>query len=207
MVAGVVSFFILGVVVRSSLEVWLSDTCFGIEKYRGQYDEVWKAESLEDLQEALKAYYTIASGASLKVQRERLAEVMLGSVGTSLLAVQVDLPDCSQAGSDWLVELVAMSQNGNKKLLWRSTSPAKLNNFTAPEKQSYDINTPMGDGMWLSSTMSVESRLSESWEKSGLRLEGEFALSQARYSHAVLKVEYWPDKTKSENRLSLTANT
>jgi hypothetical protein len=46
--------------VRSPLEVWLSDTCFGLK--RAEHEKHWDANSLTDLQAAMKAYYTIASG-------------------------------------------------------------------------------------------------------------------------------------------------
>jgi hypothetical protein len=66
--------------VRSPLEVWLSDTCFGLK--RAEHEKHWDANSLTDLQAAMKAYYTIASGVSAEIRRERMAEVVLNSAGT-----------------------------------------------------------------------------------------------------------------------------
>lgn len=127
--------------VRSPLEVWLSDTCFGLK--RAEHEKHWDANSLTDLQAAMKAYYTIASGVSAEIRRERMAEVVLNSAGTGLIAVQVKLPGCSKMGSDWLIELTAKG-NGGSQLLAQSACSGKVTNVETAAKQSFDI-TPMGN--------------------------------------------------------------
>lgn len=119
---------------------------------------------------------------------------MLGSLGTSLLAVQVVLPDCDKMGSDWRIELKERGRDGKSQLLWRSTSPGKLGSFVSLGKQEFDINILQGDGVRLPSTLSMESTLREFWKETGLWIKGEFALSQSRYSNVELTVEYWPDR-------------
>lgn len=183
--------------VRSPLEVWLSDTCFGLK--RAEHEKHWDANSLTDLQAAMKAYYTIASGVSAQVRRERMAEVVLNSAGTGLVAVQVKLPGCSKLGSDWLIELTVKGSGGSQ-LLAQSASSGKVTNVKTAAKQSFDI-TPMGMG---SSTLSADSVMKESWETSGLLLQGEFAFNRMKFSDMELKVTYWPDKLKPEENLQLT---
>ncbi|KNC12366.1 hypothetical protein AC791_03275, partial [Klebsiella sp. RIT-PI-d] len=189
--------------VRSPLEVWLSDTCFGIQGKRGKYDKVWNAKSLADLQEAINAYRTIASGVSAQLRRERLAEAVLNTAGTGLIAVQVKLPDCSKDGSDWLVELTAQGEY-DSQLLARSASSAKKDSVKTQAQQHVDIS-PMGS-MGMSTTLPANTAIKESWEKSGLLLEGEFALNMTRFTGAKVQVTYWPDKTHPDNSLQLTAS-
>lgn len=50
--------------VRSPLEVWLSDTCFGLK--RAEHEKHWDANSLTDLQAAMKAYYTLLAASLQK---------------------------------------------------------------------------------------------------------------------------------------------
>ncbi|HGD3425964.1 TPA: T6SS effector BTH_I2691 family protein, partial [Enterobacter hormaechei] len=186
--------------VRSPLEVWLSDTCFGLK--RAEHEKHWDANSLTDLQAAMKAYYTIASGVSAQIRRERMAEVMLNSAGTGLVAVQVKLPGCSKLGSDWLIELTAKGSGGSQ-LLAQSASSGKVKNVKTAFKQSFDIN-PMGMG---SATLSADSVMKESWETSGLLLQGEFAFNSMKFSDVELNVTYWPDKLKPEANLQLITST
>ena len=186
--------------VRSPLEVWLSDTCFGLK--RAEHEKHWDANSLDDLQAAMKAYYTIASGVSAQIRRERMAEVMLNSAGTGLVAVQVKLPGCSKLGSDWLIELTAKGSGGSQ-LLAQSVSSGKVTNVKTAAKQSFDIN-PMGMG---SATLSADLVMKESWETSGLLLQGEFAFNSMKFSDVELKVTYWPDKLKPEVNLQLITST
>ncbi|AIE70799.1 TPA: hypothetical protein LLT04_003970 [Klebsiella michiganensis] len=185
--------------VRSPLEVWLSDTCFGLK--RAEHEKHWDANSLTDLQAAMKAYYTIASGVSAEIRRERMAEVVLNSAGTGLIAVQVKLPGCSKMGSDWLIELTAKG-NGGSQLLAQSACSGKVTNVETAAKQSFDI-TPMGMG---SATLSADSVMKESWETNGLLLQGEFAFNRMKFSNVELNVTYWPDKHKPEESLQLTTS-
>ena len=185
--------------VRSPLEVWLSDTCFGIE--RADHEKHWDENSLADLQEAMKAYYTIASGVSAQLRREKLAEIVLNAVGSGLVAVQVKLPGCSKSGSDWLVELTVKGRGGSQ-VLTQAASPGKLTKVKTAAKQSFDIS-PIGMG---SSSLSADTVIKESWEKSGLLLQGEFAFDRMKFSDTELKVTYWPDKLKPEENLQLTTN-
>lgn len=185
--------------VRSPLEVWLSDTCFGLK--RAEHEKHWDANSLTDLQAAMKAYYTIASGVSAQIRRERMAEVVLNSTGTGLVAVQVKLPGCSKLGSDWLIELTVKG-NGGSQPLAQSASSGKVTNVKTAVKQSFDI-TPMGMG---STSLSADSVMKEHWETSGLLLQGEFAFNRMKFSDVELKVTYWPDKLKPEESLQLTTS-
>ncbi|MFG6657344.1 T6SS effector BTH_I2691 family protein [Scandinavium sp. M-37] len=185
--------------VRSPLEVWLSDTCFGLK--RGKHEKYWDANSLTDLQAAMKAYYTIASGVSAQIQRERMAEVVLNAAGTGLVAVQVKLSGCSKLGSDWLIELTAKGSGGSQ-LLAQSASSGKVNNVKTAAKQSFDI-TPMGMG---TTSLSADSVMKERWETSGLLLQGEFAFNRMKFSDVELKVTYWPDKLRPEENLQLTTS-
>lgn len=185
--------------VRSPLEVWLSDTCFGLG--RADHEKHWDANSLVDLQEAMKAYYTIASGVSAQIRRERLTEIVLNAVGTGLVAVHVKLPGCSKLGSDWLVELTAKGSSGNQ-LLVRAASAAKQGDMKTLAKPNFYIS-PMGS-MGMSTTLSADTVMKESWEQSGLLLQGEFTFNRMKCSDAELKVTYWPDKCKPEENLQLT---
>ena len=192
--------------VRSPLEVWLSDTCFGIHDARGDFDTTWDIKNLTNLQEAMQAYYSIISGISVQIQRQWAAEGMLNSVGTRLAAVRIALPGCSQTGSDWLVELTAQGKAGNQ-LLANAASPAKQTGVAVPTKQTYTAALPMGDGMSIFTTLSMDATLKPSWDANGLVLQGEFALDLVRFNNAQLKVSYWPDKTQPDDSLQLTANS
>jgi hypothetical protein len=192
--------------VRSPLEVWLSDTCFGIHGARGKHDKVWNANSLADLQAAMKAYYTIVSGVSVQIQRQWGTEIMLNSVGTRLAAVRVVLPGCSKTGSDWLVELTAKGKAGSQ-LLTHTASPAKQTGLATQAKQTFTSMVPMGEGMSVPTTLSTDATLKPTWDSNGLVLQGEFVLDLARFSNAQLTVTYWPDKTQPNDSLQLTANS
>ena len=60
--------------------------------------------------------------------------------------------------------------------------------------------------MGMSTTLPASTVIKESRGKSGLLLEGEFALNMTRFTGAKVQVTYWPDKTHPDNSLQLTAS-
>ena len=58
----------------------------------------------------------------------------------------------------------------------------------------------------MSTTLPANTVIKGSREKSGLLLEGEFALNMTRFTGAKVQVTYWPDKNCPDNSLQLTAS-
>lgn len=202
---------------RSPLERWLTRTCFGDASERDAGEPCWHKESLTDMQDAMKALHIITSGMSAQLSGDWFTELTNNTalLGNRMLAARVTLADCSPAGSDWLVELVATG-NGGRHVLARSGSAAKLAGLNAPEPQIYEkMPLQIGRGeltpmVPANITTSVSSTtLSESWSTSagkphGLQLDGEFSLNTSRYTNAELTVTYWPDNTQPDDSLQLT---
>ncbi|MDH2899142.1 T6SS effector BTH_I2691 family protein (plasmid) [Rahnella variigena] len=205
--------------VRSPLERWLSHTCFGTDQNEDDKHPMWRIENPEDLQEAMKQLHILASGVSAQLSGDWATEMMSNTriLGNRMLAARVMLTDCNPAGSDWIVELTATGCSGNRLLLARSASPAKLVGLTPPEQQTYQkmpilIGSRMGvvPGALPVTEVKSANSMSETWgvisseTHCGLQLDGEFPLNTARFNNAELVVTYWPDKTQQDDSLQLT---
>ncbi|QLK63552.1 hypothetical protein GE278_22455 (plasmid) [Enterobacteriaceae bacterium Kacie_13] len=204
--------------VRSPLERWLSQTCFGDDHKSDTKKPMWHKESLADMQEAMTQLHIIASGMSAQLSGDWATELMSNTrlLGNRMVAARVTLADCNPAGSDWLVELTATG-GGSRLLLARSASPAKLAGLTPPTPQIYQkMPIPPGSAMERMGTIpsitdiKAASSLAATWGVTtsntphGLQLDGEFPLNTAHYTCAELTVTYWPDKNQQDDSLQLT---
>lgn len=204
--------------VRSSLERWLSQTCFGDDHNKDVKHPMWHKESLADMQEAMKQLHILASGMSAQLSGDWVTDLMSNTrvLGNRMLAARVTLADCDPTGSDWLVELTAIGSNGARLLLARSAPAARLAGLTPPEPQIYEeMPIQFGEVMAPAPISKVASAtsLTESWltpsttlppPRHGLQLDGTFPLNTSRYTGAELVVTYWPDRTSQDDSLQLT---
>ncbi|HAZ0552659.1 TPA: hypothetical protein I4D55_000179, partial [Enterobacter hormaechei] len=199
--------------VRSPLERWLTHTCFGVVEKRGGKEKAWSAASLSDLQDAMNELHTIASGVSAQLVRDRITEFLSSTTlsGTEMVSVLATLPDCSQSGSDWLVELTAVG-NGGREVLARNGSPTKLAGLDKPVPQTYEVSYVMSmvaDAVPPAIKMTSAPELDETLITAGtskmLQLSGEYPLNTRRFTGMELKVTYWPDKKNPEEILQLSA--
>ena len=197
--------------VRSPLERWLSHTCFGVAEKRGDHEKVWNAASLSDLQEAMKGLYIIASGVSAQLVRDRITEYSFNATlsGIEMVSVLAILPDCSQSGADWLVELAAVG-NGSREVLARNGSGAKLAGFEKPISQTVELTPIMSmnavivpPAIKVTSAPALEETVIPTKTGTMLQLSGEYPLNTRRYTGMELKVSYWPDKTNVDEILQL----
>lgn len=198
--------------VRSPLERWLSHTCFGVGKKRYPLEEAWSETSLSDLQKAMKALHVIASGLSAQLVRDKITEFSFNSTlsGTEMVVVLATLPDCSRTGSDWLVELAATGGSGNREILARNGSPAKLTGLAVPKSQTTELTAMMTMGSVLvpppikvTTSATLDEIIVSTGSGNMLQLSGEYPLNTRRFTGMELKVSYWPDKSNSEEVLQL----
>ena len=199
--------------VRSPLERWLTHTCFGVVEKRGGKEKAWSAASLSDLQEAMKELHTIASGVSAQLVRDRITEFSFNSTisGTEMVSVLATLPDYSQSGSDWLVELAAIG-SGGREVLARNGSPTKLAGLAKPVPQAVELTHIMSmnavvvpPAIKMTSAPALDETLVTAGTSKILQLSGEYPLNTRRFTGMELKVSYWPDKTYPEEILQLSA--
>ncbi|MBS0850123.1 hypothetical protein JK154_17340 [Citrobacter sp. JGM124] len=199
--------------VRSPLERWLTHTCFGTVEKRGGKEKAWNAASLSDLQEAMKELHTIASGVSAQLVRDRVTEFLFNSTisGTKMVSVLATLPDYSQSGSDWLVELTATG-SGVREVLARNGSTAKLAGQAKPVPQTVELTHIMSMNAFVvppaikvTSAPALDERLITAGTSKMLQLSGEYPLNTQRFTGMELNVSYWPDKTYPEEILQLSA--
>jgi len=208
-----VTFIAMGnLFIRSPLERWLSQTCFGDDHKKDVKHPMWHKESLADMQEAMKQLHILASGMSAQLSGDWVTDLMSNTrvLGNRMLAARVTLADCDPTGSDWLVELTAIGSNGARLLLARSAPATRLAGLTPPEPQIYEeMPIQFGEVMAPAPISKVASAtsLTETWltpPGHGLQLDGTFPLNTSHYTGAELVVTYWPDKTRQDDSLQLT---
>ncbi|KNC11121.1 hypothetical protein AC791_04065 [Klebsiella sp. RIT-PI-d] len=183
--------------IRTPFEVWLSDSCFGVPRQRGDKDPVWDIHNPEDLYAALMAYTVIVSGMTAEIDYQDLTGEWANS--EDAIKMRIRLPDCNVTESAWDLTLTAQGNGETQQLLVNRYGLKDINNTdsTIREDDSSILRHPRHPSLSLNNT------LTQHWDAKALILDGLAWVNSTRYTQAVLSVNYWPDKNDPQSLLTL----